>query len=141
VTDEHPRPAPPTGRIVLLGATGYTGQLTARALVATGARPVLAGRDAARVGALAHELGTASGDDPLEHLVADVTDAPSVAALVGRGDVLLTTVGPFARWGRAALDAAIGAGAHYVDSTGEGSFIRALIEQAGRGRRRPGRRS
>lgn len=131
MSDEQPRPASPTGRIVLLGATGYTGQLTARALVAAGARPVLAGRDAARVGDLAHELGTASGAGPLEHRVADVTDASSVAALVARGDVLLTTVGPFARWGRAALDAAIDAGAHYVDSTGEGSFIRAVVEEAG----------
>ena len=39
-------PVPPSGRIVLFGATGYTGDLVARALVREGARPVLAGRDA-----------------------------------------------------------------------------------------------
>src|SRR4051812_47027734 len=120
-------PAAPTGRIVLFGATGYTGGLTARALVAAGVRPVLAGRDPARLRALAAELAAPA----LECQVADVTDAASVRALVGPGDVLLTTVGPFARWGPAAVDAALDAGASYVDSTGEGAFIRGLVEEAG----------
>jgi short subunit dehydrogenase-like uncharacterized protein len=44
------------GRIVLLGATGYTGALTARAMARRGERPVLAGRDGARLQALASEL-------------------------------------------------------------------------------------
>jgi short subunit dehydrogenase-like uncharacterized protein len=113
------------GRIVVFGATGYTGRLVAEALVERGRRPTLAGRDATRLRALASELGG------LETEVADVRRPESVAALVGRGDVLASTVGPFARWGGAALDAAIGAGAHYVDSTGEPSFIRRVFEQAG----------
>ncbi|MBE9939597.1 ubiquinone biosynthesis protein UbiD, partial [Cellulosimicrobium cellulans] len=41
---DAPTPPPATGRIVLLGATGYTGTLVAHELVARGARPVLAGR-------------------------------------------------------------------------------------------------
>jgi short subunit dehydrogenase-like uncharacterized protein len=45
------------GRIVLFGATGYMGELTARALAARGARPVLAGRDAQRLETLAKQLG------------------------------------------------------------------------------------
>src|SRR5690606_40169500 len=45
-----------TGRIVLFGATGFTGRLTARALVQRGARPVLAGRDRARLEELAASL-------------------------------------------------------------------------------------
>jgi short subunit dehydrogenase-like uncharacterized protein len=113
------------GRIVLFGATGYTGDLTARALVARGARPVLAARNRERLDALAAELGG------LETQVADVSAPASVAALVGAGDVLLSTVGPFARWGEPALRAAIGAGAHYVDSTGETPFIRDVFERWG----------
>jgi short subunit dehydrogenase-like uncharacterized protein len=46
-----------TSRIVLLGATGYTGALTAEALAARGARPVLAGRDPDKLAALAERLG------------------------------------------------------------------------------------
>jgi short subunit dehydrogenase-like uncharacterized protein len=113
------------GRIVLFGATGYTGDLTARALVERGARPVLAARNEARVRALAGELGG------LEWAVADVTRPESLSSLMGRGDVLLSTVGPFARWGEPALRAAIGAGAHYVDSTGETPFIRRVFEEFG----------
>ena len=54
-------------------------------------------------------------------------------ALVERGDVLVSTVGPFARWGEPAVQAAIAAGAHYLDSTGEGSFIREVFERFGPG--------
>jgi short subunit dehydrogenase-like uncharacterized protein len=112
-------------RIVLFGATGYTGELTARALVRDGAQPLLAGRDEGRVRALAAQLGD------LPWAVADVSDPPSVRALVGAGDVLVSTVGPFVRWGEPALNAAIEAGAHYLDSTGEGRFIREVFERYG----------
>jgi short subunit dehydrogenase-like uncharacterized protein len=114
-------------RVVLFGATGYTGDLTARAMVGRGMAPVLAARNEARVRALAEELGG------LEWAVADVGRPDSLRALVERGDVLVSTVGPFARWGEPAVQAAIGAGAHYLDSTGEGSFIRAVFERYGAG--------
>src|SRR5580658_2633265 len=52
------------GRIVLYGATGYTGALTAQAMVASGARPVLAGRDQSRLSALAARLSQAGPVDP-----------------------------------------------------------------------------
>src|SRR3954454_23998155 len=113
-------------RIVLFGATGHTGGRTAQALTARGARPVLAGRAPARLQPLAHRLG---GDDgPLETATVDVTDAGSVRALVGRGDVLVTTVGPFLRLGEPALTAATDVGAVYLDSTGEPPFLRRVFE-------------
>ncbi len=113
------------GRIVVFGATGYTGELTARALVERGAMPLLAGRDADRVARLAAELGG------LESTVADVDRSGSVRALVERGDVLVTTVGPYLRFGEPALEAAVDAGAHYFDSTGEGPFIRRVFDEYG----------
>ena len=122
-------PSAPTGRIVLFGATGYTGGLTARALFDAGVRPVLAGRRPEPLRSLAAELG--GSGEPLEVGIADVNDPASVRHLVDRGDVLLTTVGPFSRWGRAAVEAAVSAGAHYIDSTGEGSFVRALVQAHG----------
>lgn len=114
-----------TSRIVLFGATGFTGELTARELVAGGHQPLLAGRDAARLRRLAQELGG------LDTAVADVHRPETVAALVERGDVLITTVGPFGRWGQPALAAAVGKGAHYLDSTGEPPFIRDVFENWG----------
>jgi short subunit dehydrogenase-like uncharacterized protein len=112
-------------RIVAFGATGYTGRLVVASLVARGHRPVLAGRSAARLDALAAEHGG------LETAVADVADPASVRALVGQGDVLVSTVGPFARYGHVAVEAALDAGAHYVDSTGEAPFIREVFERYG----------
>lgn len=113
------------GRIVLFGATGYTGGLAARALVARGAAPLLAARSRERVEALAAELGG------LDSAVADVARPQTVRALLQAGDVLVSTVGPFVRWGEPAVRAAIDAGAHYIDSTGEPPFIRAVFERHG----------
>jgi short subunit dehydrogenase-like uncharacterized protein len=113
------------GRIVLFGATGYTGELTARELAGIGERPVLAARGEARVRALAEQLGG------LEWAVADVGRPETVRALVAPGDVLVSCVGPFSRWGGPAVEAAIAAGAHYLDSTGETAFIRRVFERYG----------
>jgi short subunit dehydrogenase-like uncharacterized protein len=116
------------GRVVLFGATGFTGELTARALVARGARPLLVGRSADRLAALAAQLG--GGD--LETAVVDATApgaADSLAALAGPGDVLICTVGPFLRWGETGVLAALRSGAHYIDSTGEPPFIRTIFER------------
>jgi short subunit dehydrogenase-like uncharacterized protein len=113
------------GRIVLFGATGYTGRLTAEALVARGARPLLAARNVERLRELGDELGG------LEIAVADVSRPQTVRDLVEPGDVLIATVGPFARWGDPAAEAAIEGGAHYLDSTGEPAFIRRVFEDFG----------
>lgn len=114
------------GRIVVFGATGYTGTLTTRALVAQGVRPVLAGRNAEALESLAAEFGG------LETAYADADDPATVRTLVERGDVLVTTVGPFLRYGRTALAAAVDAGAHYLDTAGESLFLREIFETYGK---------
>ena len=53
-------------------------------------------------------------------------------------DVLLATVGPFFRWGAPAIEAAIDAGAVYIDSSGEPAFIRRVFEHYGRRAERTG---
>ncbi|HEX9342596.1 MAG TPA: saccharopine dehydrogenase NADP-binding domain-containing protein [Actinomycetota bacterium] len=112
-------------RIVVFGAAGYTGRLTVEALTAAGQRPVLAGRGRERLAALADQHGG------LEAAVADATDPASVRALVEPGDVLVSTVGPFTRYGEPAVAAAAGMGVHYVDSTGEAPFIRRVFAEFG----------
>jgi short subunit dehydrogenase-like uncharacterized protein len=120
-------------RTVLFGATGYTGRLVAEAMLERGMRPVLAARSRDKLEALAEALGGG-----LETAMADVSDPPSVSALVEHGDVLVTTVGPFARWGAPAAAAATTAGAHYLDSTGESTFIREVFERYGPAAERSG---
>jgi short subunit dehydrogenase-like uncharacterized protein len=109
-------------KIVLLGATGYTGRLIAERLVKGAVETMLAGRSPGALTALADDLGgcttaTIRLDDPRT-----LTD------LVEPGDVLVTTVGSFLKVGDVALAAAIERGAHYVDTTGEAPFIRKVFE-------------
>lgn len=112
-------------KILVFGATGYTGELTARRLVADGERPTLVARRAEPLRALADELGGLDG------AVADASDPAALAAVVEPGDVLIATVGPFLKHGRTAAQVAAEAGAHYLDSTGEGTFIREVFERWG----------
>ncbi len=111
-----------SNQIILFGATGFTGHLIAEALVRRNIRPILAGRSEDKLKSLATRLGD------LEIRVADVTRPESVDALVSKGDILISTVGPFVQYGNAALQSCIKKGAHYLDSTGEPSFIREVFE-------------
>jgi short subunit dehydrogenase-like uncharacterized protein len=113
------------GRIVLLGATGYTGRLIADRLAKGSVPFVLAGRSADALAALAGELGGA------ETALFSLDDATTIRRLLGPGDVLLTTVGSFITYGDVAVRAAVESGAHYLDSTGEVPFIRGVFETTG----------
>ena len=96
-----------------------------------GLAPVLAGRSPDALVDLTGELaGLGPMDAPPTWRAADVAEPESVRALVtSPHDVLVSTVGPFTRLGRPALDAAIEQGCCYVDSTGEGPFIQEVFEQ------------
>ena|SRR5918999_836321 len=113
-------------RIILFGATGYTGRLTAAALVQRGHNPILAGRSAARLSDLAWKRGIHS-----EIAVADASCDASLERLLSRGDVMISTVGPFLRWGDSPVRAAMDRGAHYLDSNGEPPFTRRIFERYG----------
>ena len=119
------------GRIVLYGATGYMGGLTAQAMVASGARPVLAGRDQSRLSALAARLSQAGDGTELETAVAAAEGPGPLRDLIGAGDVLVSTAGPFMKVGRPVVAAAVEAGAVYLDSSGEPPFIRQVFEEFG----------
>ena len=127
-------------RVVLFGASGFTGSLAAHALMRRGITPVLAGRSAERLAALATQLHHDYGRIcPIQ--TADSADRASVRRLVeNTTDVLLTTVGPFASHGAAALHAALEAGCGYLDSTGEPPFIKDVFERADGPAKRSGAR-
>ncbi len=119
------------GRIVLYGATGYTGGLTARAMLANGLRPVLAGRDQGRLKTVADRLARNGDVARLETAVAGSEQPGPLRELIGAGDVLVSTAGPFLKVGRSVVEAAVEAGAVYLDSTGEPPFIRQVFEEFG----------
>jgi short subunit dehydrogenase-like uncharacterized protein len=112
--------------IVLFGATGYTGRLTAQALQKRQAKFLVCGRDPRKLDALAQET------DATDMAVAEVGDVDALTKALEGARVLVTCVGPFVDLGWTAVDAALRAGVHYVDSTGEGSFIGRLIAEKDR---------
>lgn len=114
----------PQGRdydIVLFGATGFTGALAAAYLqqhAGERLRWALAGRSAAKLAALQERLGT---DVPTLH--ADVRDASSMRALAEASRVLISTVGPYMRYGEPLVEACALAGTDYLDLAGEPEFV------------------
>jgi short subunit dehydrogenase-like uncharacterized protein len=103
-------------KIGLLGATGYTGRLTATEFALREIDVRLGGRSAAR-------LKNVDGTDGSERVTVDTTDAASLAAFMAGLDAVISTVGPFTSLGRPVVDAAVKAGVHYLDSTGEPGFM------------------
>ncbi len=113
--------------IVLFGATGFTGALTAEYLAAhagPGTRWALAGRNRAKLIAVRDRLAkldAACADLPLLH--ADTTDAASIEDVAKSARVVITTVGPYVRYGEPLVAACARAGTDYVDLTGEPTFV------------------
>ena len=107
--------------VVLLGATGFTGALTARQLARhadEGTRWAIAGRNRGKLEALRESLGV---DVPLLH--ADVTDEGSLRDLAASTRVVTTTVGPYVRYGAPLVAACAREGTDYTDLTGEPEFV------------------
>lgn len=113
--------------LVLFGATGFTGGLTAEYLAQhapDGCRWALAGRDPNRLAAVRDRLAAAvpgCADLPLLH--ADSGDPASLAALAASARVVISTVGPYVLHGEPLVAACAQAGTDYVDLTGEPEFV------------------
>jgi short subunit dehydrogenase-like uncharacterized protein len=110
--------------IVVLGATGFTGALTAEYLARHApaeSRWALAGRNMDKLEQVRRRLGAGASEVPL--LRADVTDAGSLREIAEATRVVITTVGPYIRYGEPLVAACAAAGTDYVDLTGEPEFV------------------
>jgi saccharopine dehydrogenase (NAD+, L-lysine-forming) len=105
---------------MIYGANGYTGELVARLAVTRGERPVLAGRNAAAVGALATSLG-------LDAKVVDLADTAALHAALDGVDAVAHCAGPFVRTAKPMVDACLATGTHYLDVTGEPDVFEAVL--------------
>jgi short subunit dehydrogenase-like uncharacterized protein len=116
--------------VVLYGATGFVGRLTAEHLAAVapdGVRIGLAGRSRDKLAALQADLGARAQD--WELLVADAGDARSLVAMALTTKVVATTVGPYGKYDGGLAHACAEAGTDYCDLTGEVPFIRTSIDR------------
>jgi short subunit dehydrogenase-like uncharacterized protein len=114
--------------VVLYGASGFTGRQTV-AYFAThapsGLRWAIAGRDRGRLERVRQQFGPPA--DTIDVLVADSSDQPAVDDIATRTRVLLTTAGPYARFGTPLVDACVRSNTHYVDVTGEPAWVGQLV--------------
>ncbi|MEU6898855.1 saccharopine dehydrogenase family protein [Streptomyces virginiae] len=125
--------------VVLFGATGFVGALTAEYLAEhapAGCRWALAGRDLAKLERLRERLAAIDpGCATLPLLRADAQDAAAVRELAASTRVLATTVGPYIWYGAGLVAACAEAGTDYVDLTGEPEFVdRMYVEHDARAR-------
>jgi short subunit dehydrogenase-like uncharacterized protein len=114
--------------IVLYGATGFVGKLTAEYLAkaAGDARIALAGRSTQRLQAVRETLSESARSWPI--LVADASEPSTLNAMAARTQVVVTTVGPYTRYGLPLVAACAAAGTDYADLTGEAMFVRSSID-------------
>jgi short subunit dehydrogenase-like uncharacterized protein len=117
--------------VIVVGATGFTGSLVAEYLcerygVGADLRWAVAARNQQKLSALRESLGSPAASLPV--IVADTLDARSMSDLAQRTRVVLTTVGPYARYGSELVAACAENGTHYCDLAGEVQWIRRMID-------------
>jgi short subunit dehydrogenase-like uncharacterized protein len=114
--------------VVVYGATGFVGKLTAAYLASQqpGPRIALAGRSRSKLEDVRAELGAPAADWPL--IVADAADPASLTALATSTRAIATTVGPYVKYGVPLVEACAKAGTHYADLTGEVGFVRQIMD-------------
>ncbi|KAK0623181.1 Saccharopine dehydrogenase-domain-containing protein [Immersiella caudata] len=116
--------------VVVFGATGYTGKFTAQHIATslpTDLKWAVAGRSRVKLEQVAAQCREWNPDRrPPSVEVCALTDN-DLSALARKTFVLITTVGPYARHGEAAVKACASAGTHYLDATGEVPFVSRMI--------------
>ncbi len=116
--------------LVVFGATGFVGRLTAEYLVRHAPREArigLAGRSREKLEGIAADLGEPAASWPLN--VVDSADRKGLAELAASTRVVATTVGPYSDRGIPLVEACANAGTHYADLTGEVLFMRDSIDR------------
>ena len=120
--------------MLLLGAAGSSGRFVARELADRGLSVILAGRRPEPLAAPAGEL-SASGVE-VDSVAVDVTDAVQIRDAAARVRLVVTTVGPFVRFGAPVLDACLDVEVNYVDIANELMAVRAVLERDAQARTR-----
>ena len=112
--------------IVIYGATGFTGQLCVKYFQSLDLdiKWAIAGRNLDKLKNIASNISP-----NIEILVADSDDEKGLRDICSRSKVVLSTAGPFHRYGSKLVAACIENDTHYVDITGENFWVKELIEK------------
>lgn len=108
--------------LIIYGATGYSGRLITCAALELGIRPILGGRDEAKLAAMAERFN-------LTYCVAELTDARRLDAALRDAAVVLNAAGPFSHTSTPIVESCLRSASHYLDITGEIPVIEALVRR------------
>jgi short subunit dehydrogenase-like uncharacterized protein len=111
-------------KIAVYGASGYQGKLVLTELARRDIETALVGRNTARLG----EAASAVGLPDAERRVADTTDHEALVSAFRGCDGVINCAGPFTSSGEAVVRAAIAAGCHYVDTSGEQLYVKKIFD-------------
>lgn len=117
---------------VVFGATGYTGKLTAEYITAslpTDFKWAIAGRSESKLNTLAAELRAQNPDRVQPSIQVSQLEKADLLRLAKTTKVLITTVGPYHKYGSAVVEACAETGTHYLDVTGEVPWVRDMIHK------------
>lgn len=114
--------------VVVYGASGFTGRLVAEYIHAKHPERswAMAGRDLEKLAAVRSEMDL---PDSIPLIKADVSDPASIMSMVAQTRVVITTVGPYLKYGEGLVAACAEAGVDYVDLCGEPPFMWQMIER------------
>jgi len=118
--------------IIVWGATGFTGSLVAAYLLSQygiggSLRWAIAGRSETKLAALRKELGPQAESIP--SINADSFDEQKLGEMAASTRVVISTVGPYAKYGSPLVAACVTHGTHYCDLAGEPQWIRQMIDR------------
>ena len=121
--------------IIVWGATGFTGKLVAEYLTTKSTvQFAIAGRSKSKLEEVASTLNNLAEegrfvDGKVHSILANSDDYESLEAMVTKASVIITAVGPYAKYGESLVRACVENGTDYVDLTGEPSFIKSIMEK------------
>ncbi|KAE9367343.1 hypothetical protein N431DRAFT_561351 [Stipitochalara longipes BDJ] len=118
--------------IVVFGATGYTGKLTAEYITTqlpTDLKWALAGRSASKLEAVAAECKALNPDRVQPAIETCNLNDAELSALSKKTKILIAAVGPYCIYGEHAFKACAENGTHYLDVTGEVPYVAEMIKK------------
>lgn len=121
--------------IVLYGATSFVGQITAQYLAQFLAESdssvawAIAGRDEEKLKKLQSEISSASSTQKVDIIIANSNDDASLDDMTKQTEVIISTVGPYLKYGESLVKSCANNGTDYVDLTGEAIFIKDMMDK------------
>lgn len=117
---------------IVFGATGYTGKYTAEHIAAhlpTDFKWAVAGRSKAKLDSLLDDLKSQTPDRLQPGVEIAQLEKKDLIELAKKTKVLITTVGPYQKYGTPVVEACAETGTHYLDATGEVLWVHEMIQK------------